>query len=139
MCGAQIDSKTSKKVSRGAQNVPKSIKKSVKKHPGGTRGLPGDALGAQRVHHQKQSGKREIIRLPRGTQNSHILQNNQKKMNLERFFGAPVRSTGFCRKITGKGSTQDGGIVVIYKVESKKSLFRPTAEKGGFGTHLLPF
>ena len=60
-------------------------------------------------------------------------------MNFERFVGAPVRSTRFCRKITGKGSMQDGGNVVIYKVESKKSLFRQTAEKVGFGSHLIPF
>ena len=60
-------------------------------------------------------------------------------MNFERFFGAPGRSTRFCRKILEKGSTQDGGIVVIYKAESQKSLFRQTAEKAGFGTHLPPF
>ena len=34
-----------------------------------------------------------------------------------------------------KGSTQNGGNVVIYKAESKKSLFRQTAEKAGFGLH----
>ena len=100
-----------------------------------TRGLPGDTLGAQRVHHQEQSGKREINDLPRGTQKSHILQHNQNNVNFERFLGAPVRNPHFCRKITGQGSTQDGGNVVIYKVESKKSLFRQTAEKAGFGLH----
>ena len=53
-------------------------------------------------------------------------------MNFERFVGAPVRNTRFCRKITGKGSMQDGGNVVIYNVESPKSFFRQTAEKVGF-------
>ena len=56
-------------------------------------------------------------------------------MNFERFVGAPVRNPRFCRKITGKGSTQDGGDVVIYKVESKNSLFRQTAEKVDFRAH----
>ena len=60
-------------------------------------------------------------------------------MNFERFVGAPVRNTRFCRKITGKGSTQDGGNVVIYNVESKKSLFRQAPEKVDFGAHLTPF
>ena len=99
------------------------------------RGLPGDTLGAPRVHHQQKGEKREIIRLPRDTQKSHILHNNQKKMNFERFVGAPVCNTRFRRKMTGKGSTQDGGNVVIYNAESTKSLFRQTAEKAGFGLH----
>ena len=60
-------------------------------------------------------------------------------MNLGRFVGAPIRNTRFCRKITGKGSTQDGDNVVIYKVESNKSLFRQAAEKVDFGAHLTPF
>ena len=60
-------------------------------------------------------------------------------MNVERFVGAPVRNTRFCRKITGKGSIQDGGNVVIYKVESKKSLFRQAADQVAFGIHFIPF
>ena len=53
--------------------IPSSVprKKYAQIHPknqaGGTRGLPGDTLGAQRVQLQKESGKREIICLPRGT------------------------------------------------------------------------
>ena len=86
----------------------------------GDPGLPGDTLGAPRVHHEQNGEKGKIIRLPRGTNKSHILQNNRTKMNFERFVGAPVRNPRFCRKITGKGSTQDGGNVVIYDVESKK-------------------
>ena len=34
---------------------------------------------------------------------------------------------------------QDGGNVVIYKVESKKTFFRQAAEKVAFGFHLAPF
>ena len=60
-------------------------------------------------------------------------------MNFERFVGAPVRNTRFCRKITGKGSTQDGGNVVIPEVESTKSLFRQASEKVDFGAHFTPF
>ena len=60
-------------------------------------------------------------------------------MNFERFVGAPVRNPRFCRKISEKGSTQDGGNVVIYEVESKKSLFWQAAEKVDFGAHLIPF
>ena len=41
--------------------------------------------------------------------------------------------------MTEKGSIQDGGNVVIYKVESKKSLFRQAAEKVDFGAHFTPF
>ena len=83
LCGPQIDPKTSEKASPGgtkcAQIPPKIDKKAPRGVPGGIRGLPGDTLGAQRVHHQKQSGIWEIIRLPRATQNAHILQNNQTK------------------------------------------------------------
>ena len=103
------------------------------------RGLPGDTLGPRVSPGSPRAEKREIIRLPPEHLKSHILHNNQKKMNFERFVGAPVRNTRFCRKITGKGSIQDGGNVVIYKVESKKSLFRQAAKMVDFGVHFTPF
>ena len=45
----------------------------------GDPGLPGDTLGAPRVHHQQKGEKREINRQPKREIKSHILHNNQKK------------------------------------------------------------
>ena len=84
--------------------------------PGAARGHPWGPKGAPSKTEWKKGDKPPP---PGHLKITHFAELSEK-MNFERFVGAPVRNTRFCRKITGKGSTQDGGNVVIYKVESKK-------------------
>ena len=106
------------------------------------RGLPGDTLGPPRVHFEEKVREMELMCQPRGRGcEPHFAQFCtlvRKKIILSDLLGYQF-ATPFLqennRKKGEKGSTQDGGNVVIPYVESQKLLFGQVAEKIDFGAH----